>query len=275
MNKIKDKETFVNVMKTFTKTWSSQIDLSLESNLDLFIGDSGNMGELLGYFITGKKGKASAGSGFDLYDPETNKADESKLAVNVRGSYCNPKQNGCGKRYLFWNKPEICTCGNKLTRDGGSRFGIDAAAAVEYHSQLENYILQIIDPVEYTKDNRKFIYRAFLIKSDNKSFMEYTENQYYNATSNNCNLLPDSYDFYRAQPIKVVELLIDLDADTIEVIKFDVDNTIPEEMDLKVLRSKELIKYNQLIQKGITDLNILFPLRNKALNKNRGETSRN
>jgi hypothetical protein len=119
--------------------------------------------------------------------------------------------------------------------------------------------------------------------------------------SNNCNLLPYSYDFYRAQPKKVVELEIDVNevGSEIDVKYFNLKNTQPEQMDLNVVESKalnaicekfgmsskrkallpkeilienisKLVKLNKL---DLTDMK-LFPLKKKNLNKERGITSR-
>ena len=278
MNKI-NSGYFVRCFRQMTGSWKNQLELSLQTNLDLFISEAGGLGEYLAHLITGKTGNASAGSGFDLIDEEKKRnkenrfADEAKMCVNIRGIKCG----SCNIRYLFWKKPEICSCGENLTKNkykGGGRFGIDAEAGVEYHKELDKYIVQSIDPVEYNKDCRKLTYRAWIIDAYNPQFVEYVENQYYNAKANNCNLLPYSYDFYRAEPVKVIELLIDINDDTIIPVFFDLDNTISDKMNINLLKSKELTHYN-LLKDNETNIGKLFPLRNKNLNKSRGETSRN
>jgi len=291
----KSNQTFINQFKIFSDRWFVQIKQSLNSNLDGFISDSGFMGEFLASLITGKKGTASAGSGFDLSDGD--RADESKLAVWVRAKICN----GCGEKVLFF-KPK-CECNSKdFTYPSDSRFGIDSKAGIEYKKILQYYVLQIIRPAEYNSNNRKFIYEAFLVDADNKFFSEYLLNQLMvSKKSNNCNLLPYSYDFYRAQPKKVVELEIDVNevGSEIDVKYFNLKNTQPEQMDLNVVESKalnaicekfgmsskrkallpkeilienisKLVKLNKL---DLTDMK-LFPLKKKNLNKERGITSR-
>lgn len=284
------KKDFILNFKSFSDTWPIRIKQSINSNLDGFVSESGFMGEFLASLITGKKGTASAGSGFDLSDGI--KADESKLAVLVRAAVCNK----CGEKVLFFN--ENCSCGSTdFTYPGDSRWGIDSKAGIEYKEQLDKYILQVIKPVENSFDCKEFIYEAFLVDAKNKYFTEYLMNQYLNsAKSNNCNLLPYSYDFYRAEPVKVVSLKITLnDFDSnIDCLYYDLNNTISEIMPLdivpvkyikSILETKSIDFKNSFSKNKLIDLlklnlntNILtsdyFPLKIKNLNKNRGITSR-
>jgi len=284
------KKDFILNFKSFSDTWPIRIKQSINSNLDGFVSESGFMGEFLASLITGKKGTASAGSGFDLSDGI--KADESKLAVLVRAAVCNK----CGEKVLFFN--ETCSCGSTdFTYPSDSRWGIDSKAGIEYKEQLDKYILQVIKPVENSFDCNEFIYEAFLVNSKNKYFTEYLMNQYSNSTkSNNCNLLPYSYDFYRAEPVKVVSLKITLnDFDSnIDCLYYDLKNTISEIMpldivpvkyiksilEIKSIDFKNSFSKNKLIDLLKSNLNTdmlssdYFPLKTKNLNKNRGITSR-
>jgi len=286
------KEDFIRHFKSFSDTWFVRIKQSIISNLDGFVSESGFMGEFLGSLITGKKGTASAGSGFDLSDGI--KADESKLAVWVRSKKCKK----CGNSYLFFKQQKMCECGSvDFTYPSDSRWGIDSKAGIEYKEQLDKYILQVIKPVENSFDCRTFIYEAFLVDAKNKYFTEYLMNQYVNSTkSNNCNLLPYSYDFYRAEPIKVVSLKIkinEFDSD-VECLYFDLNNTRAEKMPLNIVPHNTLkgildensIQYNKNSPKNVLvnliiekiDTNTLtpknFPIKNKNLNKERGKLTR-
>jgi hypothetical protein len=284
------KEDFISEFKTFSDRWPTQIRQSRISNLDMFASDSGTMGEFLASLITGKKGTASAGSGFDLSDGI--KADESKLAILVRAAVCNK----CGEKVLFFK--ETCSCGSTdFTYPSDSRWGIDSKAGIEYKEQLDKYILQVIKPVRNSFDCNEFIYDAFLVDANNKYFTEYLMNQYVNSNkSNNCNLLPHSYDFYRAEPVKVVSLKITLnDFDSnIDCLYYDLNNNVSEIMPLdivpvkyikSILESKSIDFKNSFsktklinVLKSNLNTNILnsdyFPLKIKNLNKNRGITSR-
>lgn len=284
----------------FSNRWSEDIETSIDSNLDGFIQNPGFMGEYLAHLITGKDGNASAGAGFDLLDKEINKADEAKEIVNIRSTFCNPEkkfkgQAGCGERYLFWNKPKVCSCGIDLSNEGGSggRAGIDARAGVLYHSQMDKYVIQVIDPKKNNKDCRLVTYRAFVIDAHNPEFFEYIKNQYENAKSNTCNFLPYAYDFYRAKPIKVIELLIDINNNVVTSLFFDLNNNKADMMPLRLLTNAEKkniadlynIEYNKnwnnkKMLEALADIDGKIPgnkfkLRNKSLNKNRGITNRN
>lgn len=284
------KEDFISNFKSFSNTWSIRIKQSVNSNLDGFVSESGFMGEFLASLITGKKGTASAGSGFDLSDGI--KADESKLAVLVRAAVCN----SCGEKVLFFK--EKCSCGSTdFTYPSDSRWGIDSKAGIEYKEQLDKYILQVIKPVENSFDCNEFIYEAFLVDAKNKYFTEYLMNQYLNSTkSNNCNLLPYSYDFYRAEPVKVISLKItlnEIDSD-IECLYYDLENKVSEKMPLDIVPTlylKSILNENSISFKnnfsktklieminGFVDTNKLnstnFPLKSKNLNKDRGTTAR-
>lgn len=280
------KEDFILNFKDFSNNWAIQIRQSRLSNLDMFLSDSGPMGEYLGSLITGKKGTASAGLGFDLSDGVT--ADEVKLASLVRPKKCVH----CGEKILFFK--EKCDCGSTDFKYlGDSRWSIDSKAGIEYKEQLDKYILQVIKPLTNSFDCKEFIYEAFLVDSKNKYFTEYLMNQYLNSPkSNSCNLLPYSYDFYRAEPIKVVSLKITLNENNpdIECIYYDLENTKSEKMpldlssvkNLKNILEKNSISFKKnsskptLINFIETNLDIdtltieNFPLKNKNLGKERG-----
>ncbi len=284
------KKDFISEFKTFSDKWPTQIRQSVLTNLDGFVSESGFMGEFLASLITGKKGTASAGSGFDLSDG--NRADEAKLAILVRASVCT----NCGSKVLFFK--EKCDCGcSKFKFPNDSRFTIDSKAGIEYKEQLDKYVVQVIKPVVNSFDCTEFIYEAFLIDAKNKYFTEYLMNQYVNSNkSNNCNLLPYSYDFHRAEPVKVVSIKISLNQTNsiIECLFYKLDNTIPEKMPLNIVASKTLknilqnnsIQFKKscskqmlinLIESNLDASNLTiesFPLKQKSLGKERGITTR-
>ena len=281
---------FISEFKTFSDKWPAQIRQSILTNLDGFVSESGFMGEFLASLITGKKGTASAGSGFDLSDG--NKADEAKLAILVRASVCTE----CGNKVLFFK--EKCECGcSKFKFPNDSRFSMDSKAGIEYKEQLDKYVVQVIKPVVNSFNCTEFIYEAFLIDAKNKYFTEYLMNQYINSNkSNNCNLLPYSYDFYRAEPVKVISIKISLNKNdsNIECLFYKLNNTISEKMPLDIVPTiflKNILKFNLISFKNnisktkliellnvSVDTNALtsnnFPLKSKNLNKNRGVTVR-
>jgi len=282
------KEDFISEFKTFSDKWPIQIRQSRISNLDGFVSESGFMGEFLASLITGKKGTASAGSGFDLSDGT--KADEAKLAVLARSKKCKK----CKRKILFFKNIDICECGSsKWEFPADSRWGIDSKSGIEYKEVLDKYILQVIKPVNNSFDCKEFIYEAFLVDAKNKYFTEYLLNQYKNSPSSNlCNLLPYSYDFYRAEPVQVISLKITLnDIDSnIECIYYNLKNTKIEKMPLNVAEVKilkNILEENSIPFKKSSSKEILinlietnlevdkltiedFPLKTKNLGKDRG-----
>ena len=284
------KEEYKEGLQRWTKNWSWQIPCSIKSNLDLLCPDSGAMGEELSSIASGKKGGASGGSGFDLVDKKRKKADEVKLALWVQSSKC---QN-CEEKVLFWHS-QCNHCGSlNLKIKADSRWGIDARATVLYKEILEYYHLMIVTPKEYVSSCRTFTFSHFVIKGSNDYFCQYIENQFYGSTkSNNCNLLPYSYDFYMCEPIKIIESTIMVKEEDVEINYFDLDSKVPEPMDINKLKSKELkilldskgVEYKSnsnlsKLKKIVGDefltgipTELLF-LRKKNLNKNRGNTSR-
>lgn len=287
------KEFFITRFKHFSKDWKEEVKMSLDHNLDGFLNDAGFLGEYLGSLITGKDGDASAGAGFDLVDELRRSvgerfADEAKLMVNIRSWFCNPKVKynkklGCGKRHLFWNKPDTCSCGIDLTEKGGTgaRAGIDAKAGIKYHAQMDKYIIQIIDPKINHRDCRTVIYKAFIIDAHDANFVEYMQYQLDYGSKNNCNLVGYSYDFYRASPIKLVELEIEIETNTISCIYFNLQNDKPELMTKKAMANvkgiqdtKEYLKNNNLLDKVGTLPASHFKLGKKSHGKARGITGR-
>jgi hypothetical protein len=288
------KTDFIENFKSFSDTWPIRIKQSINSNLDGFVSESGFMGEFLASLITGKKGTASAGSGFDLSDGI--KADEAKLAVWVRSKKCKNKK--CRKSFLFFDEVEKCSCGStEFEYPSDSRWGIDSKAGIEYKEQLDKYILQVIKPVTDSSDCREFIYEAFLVDANNKYFVEYMYNQYVNSKkSNNCNLLPYSYDFYRAEPVKVISLKISLNEinSNIECLYYNLNNTQSERMPLDIVEKeflRPLLENNSIPFKKSSKKEVLirlinehldvekltienFPLKKKNHNKNRGTVVR-
>ena len=286
------KEEYREILQQWTGNWLWQIPSSIKRNLDLVCSDSGAMGEDLASIVSGKKGNASVGSGFDLSDKKRKKADEVKLASWIQSSLCQ----SCKEKVLFWCS-QCNHCGSlDLKIKADSRWGIDAKSTYLYKKELEYYHLMIVEPKEYVSSCRTFTLSHFIIKGSNNYFCDYTKNQYFNSSkSNNCNLLPYSYDFYMCDPIKIIEATIIVENENvgIEMNYFDLNNKIPENMDIDKLGSKELkilldsrgIEYKSNSNLGGLKklLSNEFPtsipkellsLRNKSLNKDRGKTSR-
>lgn len=293
MNKIYSVNEFLLELKTFTDTWYTRIEQSLKTKCDMFISESGPMGEYLGSLLTGYLGTASAGLGFDLSNGIN--SIESKLSVLCRGKVCKV----CNNNVIFFDK--TCRCGStSFIYRKDSRWGIDANSSIIYENQLDKYILQTIRAKYDSYDCKDFIYEAFFVDASNHEFKEYVRNQFENSTkSNNCNLLPYSYDFYRFSPKRAVEIEIkikknDSDLSCIYYNPTGYDDDAPLTMDLSTTTREMLAnilnEYNINYKKSISKGNMIelierhidvssipmsvFPLKHKNLNKNRGKLIR-
>jgi hypothetical protein len=279
-------EEFVDEFKYWSDSWYHNIQLSLGRNLSLFPGNTGDYGELFGSFITGKLGTASGGSGFDLSNGVT--ADESKLCVWVQPKVCNCGTKTVQNKSIFF-KNEKCECGREFKYVKDSRWGIDSKAGVIYNEQLDNYILQLIEPVEYKYDNFEFVYSCWFINGKDSNFHEYLVNQNENSKSNNCNLVPYSFDFYRGHPKLKVKLKIILtkNGSNINKLFWNLDNDKNEKMPFDIVKKEEILFLDDSIKnaplkkmqeemksKFVENLADFLPLRSKSLNKERGITSR-
>jgi hypothetical protein len=115
------------------------------------------------------------------------------------------------------------------------------------------------------------------IDANNEYFNHYITNQYENSSkSNNCNLLPFSYDFHLSGPILLLDYDIDENHNIIKNYE-NMNNTtimnIPvskfnkkEKEDMMIDETEETISYDTYKQ--------CFKLRKKNLNKDRGTTTR-
>jgi hypothetical protein len=244
---ITEKE-FLNEIRDWSFSWKKDIDKSISRNLALFGSDKGERGEYFASLISGKSGTGSGGSGFDISDG--NKADESKFTSWVQPKVCNTcvinhiKENNLKddsktrnslatkyKKIFFLEKCPSCNESDfKYVRD--SRWGIDAESSLKYKDDIENYWLQILEPVEYESSCRRFLYKCFKVSSKNENFIEYLRIQKEDGSKNNCNLIPYSFDFYRFSPIKVIEILIDIENNNIESIFWNLENQNLEKMPL-------------------------------------------
>jgi hypothetical protein len=115
------------------------------------------------------------------------------------------------------------------------------------------------------------------LDANNEYFNNYISNQFENSNkSNNCNLLPFSYDFHLSGPIMLLDYDIDENHNIIknyETINSTTIMDIPvniftkkEKQDMNINENIETIPYDTYKQ--------YFTLRKKNLNKDRGTTSR-
>ena len=227
---------FIEGLDSFTDKFGIRIRQSIDRNLDLFFTNKGDCGEYLGSLVSDKLGTGSGGSGFDLSDGSL--ADEVKFACLIQPSRCNE----CGSKVLFFEK-ECRRCNSTdLKPLNDSRWSIDTDAGIKYHEEMDNYILQLLEPKEYTSSCRTFIYKYYIVDAHNKYFLNYLQNQYNGGSKKTANFIPYSFDFYMSEPIKLIEIEIEVgeEGNEYNTIFWDLENTTVEEMPTSILRKKEL-----------------------------------
>lgn len=234
----------------------------------------GDLGEELATIINPNSlcSASKGGCSFDNFtinsDGEITSATEVKTCCHIQPKTCKK----CLKKTPFYQENCSYCNHNEFTKINDLRFGIDAKAHFKYISLLKNYILIYINDIN---DIIKF--SVFIIKSDNNYFNNYIKNQLEKSEkSNTCNLVPFSYDFYSSGPIKIIDLEYDLSGNLLsEFIDRFNDNYL--DFNTECLTKTEKIKYeipNDISYVSYNDIKHKLELRNKNLNKNRGETTR-
>jgi hypothetical protein len=242
-------------------------------NLSKAFRGIGDFGEELATIINPNSfGSASKGGcAFDNFEINSSgdiiSATEVKTCCHIQPKKCKK----CSKKIPYYQK--ICSfCnGNEFSKINDSRFGIDAKAHFDYIELLKDYLLIYINDI----DNIIKI-SVFVIKSSNIYFNNYIKNQLEKSEkSNTCNLLPFSYDFYSSGPIKIIDLEYDLIGNLLSEY-IDRFNDMYLDFDTSCLTSIEKNKYCIKDEKTIPykEIQNKLEIRNKKLNKERGQTTR-
>lgn len=243
-------------------------------NISYVFRGIGNLGEELATIINPNSlcSASKGGCSFDNFiinsDGEITSAIEVKTCCHIQPKTCKK----CLKKTPFYQENCSYCNHNEFRKNNDSRFGIDAGAHFKYKSLLKDYLLIYINDIN---DIIKIL--VFVIKSDNNYFNNYIKNQLENSKKSNiCNLLPFSYDFYSSGPIKIIDLEYDLSGNLLsEFINRYNDNYL--EFNTECLTKTEKIKYEIPNDISYVSYNVIkdkLELRNKKLNKNRGETTR-
>jgi len=237
------------------------------------IGDFGE--ELVLHMFPESIGSGSnGGCAFDNVELNENKTE--KLAREVKTlSKIQPKQCiNCKYKIPYFQKICIKCNGVEFKIISDSRFGICSKAHIEYKNLLQEYILIILN---YDIITKYINIKMIKLDANNEYFNNYISNQFENSNkSNNCNLLPFSYDFHLSGPIMLLDYDIDENHNIIknyETINSTTIMDIPvniftkkEKQDMNINENIETIPYDTYKQ--------YFTLRKKNLNKDRGTTSR-
>ena len=271
------KEQINECIKEFCVKERQNIEFERTKNKNLSkafrgVGDFGE--ELTTYLFPNSFGSASKGGcAFDNIeiDFETHKpiaAREVKTCCQIQPKVCTTCEN---KTPYFQSK--CVFCGSSEFREiKDTRFGIDSKAHFKYESLLKEYILIVVDYSNLSQDISIKIYK---IPSSNIYFTNYLKNQKDNSKSANCNLLPYSFDFHASGPILLLDYDINL-ANEIQENFYHLENSESIDFDTSKLSKQEKISYNITTETTVSYVNIKdkLVLRNKNLNKPRGETTR-
>ncbi len=244
------------------------------------------------FFGGNYEGSGSGGSGYDLI----NKA----IGRGVEVKSCNLAQNvtcSCGRKYnpILFHKCPVCgSSERKVPRD--ARFGIDAKETLRQLDKdtFDRFIFCKVAPTDYDPSDRivGFSFSFYSVDFEDKSLNEikrdYFRNQLEKGSKPHCNLLPDSFDFYKLVPQKL------LDA-TVYICFSEPSRLAPNNVDIEVnihsggvrvplsicrKAEKEILKtlpsYNPFDETvDCKEFSLAIPYRVKALGKDRGDTTIN
>ena len=240
----------------------------------------GDFGEELTTMIFPKSVCSGSKGGCAFDNNEYNETGELLLAREVK-TCClmQPKKcNICNSKQKTPYFQEVCIfCKqNNFTHKSDSRFGIDSKSHFKYIDYIKEYVLILID---YDNIANQINLKVFIVDSNNEYFAHYLKNQLEKSEkSDTCNLLPYSYDFYSSGPIKIIDLTMDIECNIVNEY-INLTNTIPIEFDTRILKKKEKIQMNIPEDTGVVfipyhKIKEQLILRDKNLNKDRGDTSR-
>lgn len=244
------------------------------------------------FFGEGYEGSGSGGSGYDLINRKLGKGVEVKscnLAQNVTCS-CNRKYNPI----IFHACPTCGSIERKIPRD--ARFGIDAKETLRQLDKgtFDRFIFCKVELSETEVRERNVVFALSFssVDFDDKELFnvkrDYFKNQVEKGSKPHCNLLPDSFDFYKLVPKKLIEVLVGIDfskpsresSDGVWVDYREVPDNVRVPLNICKKAEKEIMKnlpsYDPL--EGTVDcreFTLNVPYRQKSLGKDRGDTTIN
>jgi hypothetical protein len=185
-----------------------------------------------------------------------------------------PKKCECGSKIPYFQIKCIFCSRQEFKFVKDSRFGIDAKAQHLYNNIINEYILYLID---FNDEKEDINFKCYKINSNNKYFQKYLENQRKNSkSSNTCNLLPFSYDFYLSGPMLLFDFNLTKENNFI-INSYNLLNNKKVDIPINIFYKNEIKQFNIPAKTKYLDYNNWedkLILRNKNLNKNRGITTR-
>ena len=238
-------------------------------------------------------GSGSGGLGHDLKNFKTGMVIEVKTSCTFQSNKC--KNKNCNFKFSklisFCPNPNCMSNDFKVMKD--SRFGINAKSLLKDYKNgvFEKLCLFHIFDEDLNKKKRtiKFIVNGFDISFNkhetdkitlNKR-LEYFENQnFLSSKSDNCNFLPNSYDFYLLKPKQVCSFEVIINYGNLHIkniiseLKFNNSLRVPINLIEKLswndfISIKSYDKNSETI--SVEDFSSNFNFKKKKFNKERGE----
>jgi hypothetical protein len=250
---------------------------TLNRNMSFAFSGMGDLGEELTLYIF-RNSIGSASKGGMAFDNKEVDVDGKIVMAREVKTVCKEGTKECKKCKSKCPRfqPKCISCEN--TTDfkliGDSRAGISAKAHIKYKKIILEYIIWV---VKYDEPNEIINLTCHKFLSSNNYFNNYIENQHNNSTSDTCNLLPYSYDWFLSGAIKIIDIDINISSEPIVNVKYyDINSNTPDDVPITIF-SKTLVKEYNITEELTTYENIIIKniqLKNKQFNKDRGKVTR-
>lgn len=254
-----------NFIQSYVSRWTN--DLEQERSVGLLTKNSmafsgvASFGEVLCSLLTGMHGKGGAGSGHDL--------SNGTYAAEVKTvCWCQPWEcKACNKKSPWVSTKCIHCESSDLKRVKDSRAGISANAHLKYIDVLKEYYIVLVNHVH----GDEYSVKVWKIDSCNTYFDSYVRNQAANGNKDNCNMIPESYDFHMSGPKLIYEIKLWLGSEPkFETFEHDKIEDVPASL----LKKEERIQFPEYTSIPYEQARAKLVLRKKNLKKPRGETTR-
>lgn len=274
-----------------SKLWQYEAYLEYKHknlNVRIMFDGIGKHTELLSCQLTGYVGSGSGGMGFDLINDEIKKALEIKSCCTIQNVKCNK----CGRKFnpiLHDCCPHCQSTDVEVFND--SRFGIDAKETLNQHEKgiFNGFLTHCISLNNYTDTSISVNIKTYLIDlnvdEELKQIKEtYFKNQATKGKKSHCNLLPNSYDFYKLCPIPVCSYDIVFDFTDTTKTPLITKNAINDDVrvPISIFFKKDIKKFKSLSSYdkntntvSCKDFTLNFDYKKKSFGKNRGDTRKN
>ena len=287
--------TKLSNIEKIAKIWQLQLNLEYENqdrNVRLSFKDIGPFCEFLAIDYNPKfVGSGSGGMGLDLSNFQDGKAIECKSCCTIQNAKCT----SCGAKFnsLFSDICPICNS-SEYNKVHDSRFSVNAK---ELLAQIENGMFEnltlchmFLKDASREKQEISLIMRWYIISFSDDNILdtqlEYFRNQITKGKQNTCNLLPESFDFYKLRPQQFAETSIAINYASLEkrpkIVQKKIAKFYPRVPEKIIKKKSDLESFRKLdtydsatATADSLDFTKNFTYKAKSLGKNRGDTRAN